>query len=267
MAFDAHANLAYSSVANNPSPAASGTSLTVQTGDGALFPTAPFNCTVWPVGALPLKSNAEIVRVTAKSGDVFTISRAQEGTTARSIQNGDQIANSISAKVITDIEALVSPLESGQIPFPAVQVSSSNANTLDDYEEGTWTPVLGGSTGTSGQSYSLQYGAYTKIGRLVVAAFEVVLTGKGTITGVCMITGFPFAVLTSSATAPFSGPMRFTLLATNWVNVGLYPVPGLSAGYLIGNTAAAGTNATNLATGDINNNSTIGGTVAYFTAT
>ena len=50
------------------------------------------------------------------------------------------------------------------IKFPATQVPSADANTLDDYEEGTWTPVLGGSGGTSGQTYAAQAGTYTKIG-------------------------------------------------------------------------------------------------------
>lgn len=104
MTFDAHKNFAYSSVAVAPSPASSGTSLTVASGDGTLFPTTPFNCTVWPPGVLPLASNAEIVRVTNIAGDVFTITRAQEGSSARSILVGDQIGNTITAKVITDIE-------------------------------------------------------------------------------------------------------------------------------------------------------------------
>lgn len=106
MAFDAHKNFAYSTVATAPSPAASGTSLIVQTGDGAKFPATPFNATVWPVGTQPLSSNAEIVRVTNISGDTLTITRTQESTVARSILIGDQIANTITAKVLTDIETL-----------------------------------------------------------------------------------------------------------------------------------------------------------------
>jgi hypothetical protein len=104
MTFDAHNNFAYSTIATAPSPALSGTSLTVATGDGALMPAAPFNMTVWPSGALSLKSNAEIVRVTAVVGDVLTIARTQESSSARSIVAGDQIAATITAKTITDIE-------------------------------------------------------------------------------------------------------------------------------------------------------------------
>jgi hypothetical protein len=105
MAFDAHKNFAVSSVAVAPSPAASGTSLTVATGEGARFPAAPFNGTVCPAQALATPANAEIVRVTAIAGDVLTIVRAQEGTTARAIAIGDLIAATITAKTVTDLES------------------------------------------------------------------------------------------------------------------------------------------------------------------
>ena len=104
MAYDAHANLAYSLVATAPSPASSGTALVVTAGQGALFPTPPFNCTVWATGVSPLTTNAEIIRVTGISTDTLTIVRAQEGTSARSIVIGDQIANTITVKSLTDIE-------------------------------------------------------------------------------------------------------------------------------------------------------------------
>jgi hypothetical protein len=105
MSFDAHANFVITAVATAPSPATSGTSLTVATGKGALFPAAPFNCTVWPADTNPLSTNAEIVRVTAVVGDVLTITRAQEGSSARAILVGDQIAATITAKTLTDVEA------------------------------------------------------------------------------------------------------------------------------------------------------------------
>lgn len=102
---DAHKNFAYSTVATAPDPATTGTSLVVAAGDGALFPTAPFNATVWPTGTQPTAANAEIVRVTVVSTDTLTITRAQEGSGARSIVVGDQIAATITAKTLTDAEA------------------------------------------------------------------------------------------------------------------------------------------------------------------
>lgn len=104
MAFDAHANLALAPVLVPPSPALSGTSLIITGGYASLFPAVPFNCTVYPGGVTPTAANAEIVRVTNITGDVFTITRAQEGTTAKAIASGWQIANTVSVKVITDIE-------------------------------------------------------------------------------------------------------------------------------------------------------------------
>src|SRR5262245_54658198 len=105
MAFDSHRNFAYSTVTTPPAPAASGTSLQIASGDGALFPNAPFNATVAPFGVLPRTTNAEIVRVTGVAGDTFTIVRMQEGSQPRTIQAGDQIAATITARALQDIEA------------------------------------------------------------------------------------------------------------------------------------------------------------------
>lgn len=107
MLFDVHQNFAYSTVASAPSPATSGTSLVVAAGEGAKFPAVPFNATIWPVSVQPLSTNAEIVRVTARSTDTLTIVRAQEGSSARTVVVGDQIAATITAKTVTDIESVI----------------------------------------------------------------------------------------------------------------------------------------------------------------
>jgi hypothetical protein len=76
-----------------------------------------------------------------------------------------------------------------QLGFPAVQVPSAGANVLDDYEEGTWTPTLGGSA-----TYSAQSGIYTKIGRLVhvVGTLTVSAIGTGSVNS---ISGLPFPIV------------------------------------------------------------------------
>jgi hypothetical protein len=77
------------------------------------------------------------------------------------------------------------------IAFPATQASSSDVNTLDDYEEGTWTPVLVPSAGTiTGQSCT---GSYTKIGRQVTIWFQATIN-SGTITTISGINNLPFIV-------------------------------------------------------------------------
>jgi hypothetical protein len=104
MAYDNHVNFAYSTVLTAPSPATSGTSVVVQSGDGTKFSAASFNATVCPAGAQPTTANAEIVRITVISTDTFTITRAQEGTSARAIVVGDQIIAGITKKTIYDVE-------------------------------------------------------------------------------------------------------------------------------------------------------------------
>lgn len=101
---DAHKNFSYSTVATAPSPATTGTSLVFAAGGGALMPAPPFNMTVWPVSVQPLSSNAEIIRVTTIATDTATIVRQREGTTARTIVVGDQIAATITQKTLNDVE-------------------------------------------------------------------------------------------------------------------------------------------------------------------
>ena len=76
------------------------------------------------------------------------------------------------------------------ITFPATQVASADANTLDDYEEGTWTPSVGGTA-----TYSIQLGRYTKIGNIVHVEF--MLTSNGGAGASNAITGLPFSAGTT----------------------------------------------------------------------
>lgn len=94
---DALKNFAYSTVATAPAPATTGTSLIVAAGEGARFPPVPFDAVVWPLGAIPLPSNAEVVRVTGIATDTLTITRQAEGSSVRSVGIGDQIAANITA--------------------------------------------------------------------------------------------------------------------------------------------------------------------------
>ncbi len=89
-------NFSYSTVATAPSPATSGTSLVVSAGEGALFSVGQ-PAVIYPTGVPPLASQAEIVMVTNVSTDTLTITRAQEGTSARTVVVGDQIAQVFSA--------------------------------------------------------------------------------------------------------------------------------------------------------------------------
>lgn len=161
MAYDAHNNFAYSTVAVAPAPATTGLSLTVGTGQGALFPTAPFNCTVWPTGVNPLISNSEIIRVTAVVGDVLTIVRAQEGTVARSILVGDQIANTMTVKVFTDIEnSIIQSISAGAgfATAPMVQFADANGVSFGALGNQITASVAGGGVAISADLFSQNTG-------------------------------------------------------------------------------------------------------------
>lgn len=80
------------------------------------------------------------------------------------------------------------------IKFQATQSPSSNANTLDDYEEGTWTPAFIVTYGSSSWgSYSVQSGRYVKVGRLVYCAFAVAASSFS-VGGNIGVSGLPFEV-------------------------------------------------------------------------
>jgi len=86
------------------------------------------------------------------------------------------------------------PSSSGAgISFPATQSASSDANTLDDYEEGTWTPIVG--VGFTGVTYSSQHGWYTKVGRSVVISGRVNFSGTANFNNIS-ITNMPFTMAT-----------------------------------------------------------------------
>jgi len=72
------------------------------------------------------------------------------------------------------------------------------ANTLDDYEEGTFTPALSGMTTAGNTAYAGQAGFYEKIGRTVHIRGSVEVSSKGTIDGLVLVTGLPFTAATTT---------------------------------------------------------------------
>ena len=77
-----------------------------------------------------------------------------------------------------------------QIKFPAVQVPSADPNTLDDYEEGTFTPTVA----TSGLAITVIRNAkYIKIGKLVNGVFYVDINNtSGVAKTIIEFGGLPF---------------------------------------------------------------------------
>jgi acetyltransferase-like isoleucine patch superfamily enzyme len=152
------------------------------------------------------------------------------------------------------------PTTSGTgITFPASQSASSNANTLDDYEEGNWTPVVQGVTTPGTASYTSQIGRYVKIGRQVTITLDINYS-SATGTGIFQIAGLPFS---SSSAHPSTGSVMTSNLDWNTGTMVTLYKPGNNAvlelysssdnsGWLQMNMDAAGE---------------IIGSVTYFTAT
>ena len=98
------------------------------------------------------------------------------------------------------------------IAFPATQSASTDANTLDDYEEGTWTPTVVGSVVAGTQTYIWRKATYTKIGNRVMIDFELLVTKDATTSGDISITGLPFTASSNSGI-----PLGFAVVAQNGV--------------------------------------------------
>lgn len=164
----------------------------------------------------------DITGVTDQNGTAYSLEVGFDGTTVLSVNKAKQLS-----------------LPFGQIKFPATQNASADANTLDDYEEGEWTP-----TARSGGSVSNISGAfYTKIGRCVTVNFYYSFTPTNNGSGF-EIGGLPFP----TANALYMGGSIGYSGALNTSNWGFLVPPNssycyfhsLSGGAQIANNAFAG---------------------------
>lgn len=99
------------------------------------------------------------------------------------------------------------------ITFPATQSASTDANTLDDYEEGTWTPTDGSGAGLS---FSQAYGRYIKVGKFVNVWIDI--TYPSTANGSnAAISSFPFTGGGGGSTPAFTGSPGYSTSSRNMV--------------------------------------------------
>ena len=155
------------------------------------------------------------------------------------------------------------PAASGSgITFPATQSASTDANTLDDYEEGTWTlgMTIGGSA--TGITFGSRSATYTKIGRQVTVCFGFALTSKGSNSGNIELNGLPFTSLDNGG---YSDPV-VSFGYSDSTNLAASPIMGLVAR---GTTTMSprkmsGGNTSILTNTDINNGSALIGSATYF---
>ena len=126
---------------------------------------------------------------------VTPLNGALGATTPSTVAATTVVASSTIKGATTIAVGNATPSASGAgITFPATQSASTDANTLDDYEEGTWTPVFTGGGGSIGSTaYSDRQGTYTKVGNIVTLEMNVTMSSVGSWSGEVIFTGLPFA--------------------------------------------------------------------------
>ena len=87
-----------------------------------------------------------------------------------------------------------SVISANGLKFPSTYINATDPNTLDDYEEGSFTPFFGAISGNYINAvYNPQVGRYVKVGNVVKCWFNLTMTVAGTGgSGYCILLGLPF---------------------------------------------------------------------------
>tara|TARA_Y100001938_G_scaffold145827_1_gene223392 strand:+ start:649 stop:1404 length:756 start_codon:yes stop_codon:yes gene_type:complete len=141
---------------------------------------------------IQLSSNSTNFQTDFQIGGTAVSSTAAE----LNLLDGSSDANStVSKAVILNSSGNIALPNGKGIDFAATANSSGTMSSelFDDYEEGTWTPVFRGSSGSAGSaSTTNHHSSYTKIGRLVIANMYAAFSDKGSWGGNLEIAGLPF---------------------------------------------------------------------------
>ena len=121
--------------------------------------------------------------------------------------------------------------------------SAGAANLIHDYEEGTWTPVLGDTSGnnfTLNSSYS-SFGYYTKVGRIVTAHTYIICTAINSASGSCRLSGLPFTN-TDNSRAITGGSVGYVNGCSlgDGKSLGFYVATNATSGFLFNHNNADG---------------------------
>lgn len=158
-------NNAKSTITDNPLGSGA-TTLNVQSGDGVKFPAAPFHATLYTTDA----SLGEIVKITAKSTDAFTIARAQEGTSAQSWVQGTKLELLVTAKLFDDFQIRTEII---------VATDGSGDYNCDGTADEVEINEALSSLPSSGGIVRLKKGTYNVAGSIDMLKSSVILQGEG----------------------------------------------------------------------------------------
>jgi hypothetical protein len=122
---------------------------------------------------------------------------------------------------------------------------------LDDYEEGTWTPILSDGTNKA-TATAPNGGTYTKVGNIVTLYCYIVISSLGSVSGNVRITGLPFTMKNSAAAGsvvPFANSLSITAgqsvgayiqANTNFITLQLWSATGGTTNMQASNWTATG---------------------------
>jgi len=145
---------------------------------------------------------------------------------------------------------------------------TGTSNKLDDYEQGTFTPVLEFGNATTGITYNNRDGMYVKVGELVMIQIFIELSNKGSASGDATISGLPFTIRTLSTgwSGVGAGSMTWTNFASRLYSILTNPNRNTQELGISGVSNSSGElSAQALNSGDFNNNTYFGITVSYRT--
>jgi len=153
------------------------------------------------------------------------------------------------------------------ITFPATQSASTDANTLDDYEEGSWTPQLKFGGNNTGMVNSVQYASYTKIGRVVHIQFRFSYSTKGSSTGDAQVTGLPFPATGNTANVGYSaGTFTFESNGGTTILAGLFGLAWEDSSIYLRANSGTTSSFVQLSSSNFGTTSELWGSIVYRTA-
>lgn len=225
--------------------------------------------------ATPVDADELPLADSASSFSLKKLTWANLKATLASWIGGNLIAGSFTSLVSSTTGKVASTLGVGNatpaatgagVTFPAVASLSTDVNTLDDYEEGTFTPSYTSETGSFTSITTTASGRYVKIGKTVFFWIDIRTTAAttlGTAGGKLFISGLPFAADANGGVGVCALFQLFNL-AVAFTNLGAVVEASGSRIYLTknsSNSSIAYVQATevNVGAGSFNNLLTLGG--------
>jgi len=150
-----------------------------------------------------------------------TATYATTALTATNATTATYATTALTATNATTATTAITSSQANDILFPATQIPSANVNSLDDYEEGTFTVAMIPST-SGAITLTNKTLAYTKVGRVVYVTGYLNVASVNNPVGNVTITGLPFACASHAAVSV----MAYDLNATATTSIVGYTVSG-----------------------------------------